>query len=309
MLGWGSPHGGDPGSGHAMEERAVQLDGDKKELGSATTNRTRFQRALRDCVREEGINLQCNVLIVGGSYEDADILRKVGFRHMTLTNLQNLAGFELPHMEGVKLAALNADAEDMPIPDESYDLVLAHEMLHHCSSPHKALLEMLRVSRRHVIILEPNDSLLMRAFVKLRFSFPYELPAVVFHNFQAGGVRNTCVPNYIYRLSARDMYQTTASYIPASEFGLYVRRYWDFNVDKDELALRSQTRIGSFTKILGPGLFLACLHGFQAVANRLPWLGRQGNKFFGCVTKNDNLKPWLVRDGGRLAFNRNYGKH
>ena len=98
MLGWGSPHGGDPGSGYAMEERAVQLAGDKKELGSATTNRTRFQRALRDCVREEGINLQCNVLIVGGSYEDADILRKVGFRHMTLTNLQNLAGFELPHM-------------------------------------------------------------------------------------------------------------------------------------------------------------------------------------------------------------------
>src|ERR1035437_1768982 len=96
----------------------------------------------------------------------------------------------------------------MQIADGSYDLVLAHEVLHHCRSPHKALLEMLRVSRRHVIILEPNDSLLMHAFVKLRFSFPYELPAVISHNFQEGGVRNSCVPNYIFRWNERDMYRS-----------------------------------------------------------------------------------------------------
>lgn len=103
------------------------------------------------------------------------------------------------------------------------------------------------------------------------------------------------------------MYQTTASYIPESEFSLYVRRYWDFNIGKDELALRTQTRIGSFTKIMGPEFFLACLHGFQAVVNRLPWLGGQGNKFFGCVTRHDQLKPWLVRENGRIAFNRRFG--
>ncbi|MGO9307195.1 MAG: methyltransferase domain-containing protein [Candidatus Korobacteraceae bacterium] len=291
-----------------MADKTASPDGDKRELGSATVDRTRFQRVLQDCVRAEGIDLQSSVMIVGGSYEDAEILRKVGFRHMTLTNLQELADFELPPKDGAELSMVNADAEDMQFANGSYDLVLAHEMLHHCRSPHKALLEMLRVSRRHVIIQEPNDSLLMHAFVKLRFSFPYELPAVVFHNFQAGGVRNTCVPNYIYRWNAREMYQTAASYIPESEFSLYVRRYWDFNVDKDELALRSQTRIGSFTKILGPGLFLACLHGFQAVANHLPWLGGQGNKFFGCITKHDDLKPWLVRESGRIAFNQDYRK-
>ncbi len=291
-----------------MADKTASPDGDKRELGSATVDRTRFQRVLQDCVRAEGIDLQSSVMIVGGSYEDAEILRKVGFRHMTLTNLQDLADFELPPMDGAELSMVNADAEDMQFANGSYDLVLAHEMLHHCRSPHKALLEMLRVSRRHVIIQEPNDSLLMHAFVKLRFSFPYELPAVVFHNFQAGGVRNTCVPHYIYRWNAREMYQTAASYIPESEFSLYVRRYWDFNVDKDELALRSQTRIGSFTKILGPGLFLACLHGFQAVANHLPWLGGQGNKFFGCITKHDDLKPWLVRESGRIAFNQDYRK-
>ncbi|MGA3160883.1 MAG: class I SAM-dependent methyltransferase [Terracidiphilus sp.] len=291
-----------------MAEKPTEMEGDKIELGSATVDRTCFQQALRDCVRVQGIDLQCSVLIVGGSYEDAVILRNVGFRNMTLTNLQDLADFELPPLEGAELDAVNADAEDMQFADDSYDLVLAHETLHHCRSPHKALLEMLRVSRRHVIIQEPNDSLMMHTFVKLRFSFPYELPSVIFHNFKAGGVRNTCVPNYIYRWNAWEMYQTAASYMPESEFGLYIRRYWDFNVDKDELALRSQTRIGSFTKILGPSLFLACLHGFQAVMNRLPWVGGQGNKFFGCITKLDDLKPWLVRDSGRIVFNQNYAK-
>jgi SAM-dependent methyltransferase len=285
------------------------LDGQRNELGSSTKNRTRFQLVLQECIRAEAIDLQCNVLIVGGSLEDADILRKVGFRRITLTNLQDIADFKLPLMDGVELSTLNADVEEMQIANGAFDLVLAHEVLHHCRSPHKALLEMLRVCRRHVIIMEPNDSLLMRAFVRLRFSFPYEIPAVIFHNYQAGGVRNTCVPNYIYRWDAWDMYQTVSSYMPDYNFSLYVRGYWDFNVDKDELALRSQTRIVSFTKILGPGLFLACLHGFQAIVNHLPWLGGQGNKFFGCITKQDDLKPWLVLKDSRIAFNRDYEKH
>ncbi len=57
---------------------------------------------------------------------------------------------------------------------------------------------MLRVSRRNVIIMEPNDSLLMRAFVKLRFSFPFLTCTVIAHDYLAGGVRNSCIPNYVY---------------------------------------------------------------------------------------------------------------
>nr|WP_246409371.1 class I SAM-dependent methyltransferase [Granulicella aggregans] len=246
-------------------------------------------------------------MIVGGSYQDAEILRVVGFRRMTLSNLQDMASFEPLQMTGVELRTVNADAEEMSLADGSYDLVLAHEVLHHCRSPHKALLEMLRVSSKHVILLEPNDSLLMQALVRFRLSFPYELPAVVANGFEAGGVRNSCVPNYIYRWSPRDLQQTTASFLPESECDFYIRSYWDFNVDREELARRDQTRIGSFTRIVGPGLFLAGLHVFQAIATHLPWVREQGNKFFGCVTKRDELKPWLLRQGDGIAFNREHG--
>jgi SAM-dependent methyltransferase len=274
--------------------------------GSSTKDRRRFQRVMQDCVSAAAIDLLGNALIVGGSVEDAQVLHSIGFRRITLSNIHDT--LQLPHIGGAELTATTADVEDMAIADGAYDLVLAHEVLHHCRSPHKALLEMLRVSRKHVIILEPNESLLMRALVNLRFSFPYELPAVIANNFEAGGVRNTCIPNYIYRWNPRDMHQAASSYMPEHPFDLYIRRYWDFNVDKQELARRSETRIGSLTKMFSPGLFLTSLRCFQAIANHLPWLGGQGNKFFGCITKHDTLKPWLVRDGHKIRFNRDYGR-
>lgn len=276
--------------------------------GSAV-DRNLFKQALQDCVRAEKISLTGSVLIVGGSYRDANVLYRVGFRRITLSNIEPMADAEKIPMPGAELTIIHADLERLDIPNATYDIVLAHEVLHHCRSPHKALLEMLRVSRTHVILMEPNDSTTMRAFVKLRFSFPYELTAVTANDFAKGGVQNSTVPNYIYRWDRRVLYQTAAASMPESEFSLHVRQYWDFNVDKQELARRSETRIGSFTKILSPALFLVGLRLFQSIANRIPWLSREGNKFFGCITRNGVWKPWIVRNGETFEFNRNYTKH
>jgi len=284
------------------------------ELGSATKDRTQFSRVLKECVRDCSIDTAGSVLIVGGSFEDAGVLFRAGFRRMTLSNIATLSTIEqneaerVPMIAGADIDLMSDDIENCSLPDNSYDLVIAHEVLHHCRSPHKGLLEMLRVARKHVIIMEPNDSSAMNAMVRLGFSFPYELPAVIDHNYQSGGVRNSCVPNYIYRWSKRDMYKAAASFMPESDFDLYVRQYWDFNVDKKDLALRQQTRVGAFTRVLGPDLFLASLHAFQAVVNRLPVFGAQGNKFFGCISKHDKLKPWLTRESDQIAFNRSFGK-
>ncbi|HEX4022406.1 MAG TPA: methyltransferase domain-containing protein [Acidobacteriaceae bacterium] len=243
---------------------------------------------------------------MGGSAEDGRTLRRIGFTRITLSNLLDPRPSEQADLDGAEMRTVRVDAEAMELADGSYDLVLAHEVLHHCRSPHKALLEMLRVSRRYVICLEPNNSLAMQLLLRLRFSFPYELPAVIASGFQTGGVRDSCIPNYIYRWNAMDLYQTTASYLAESDFDLYTREYWDFNVDEVELRRRSETRIGSVTKILTPRAFLAGLHCFQAIANHIPWLGRQGNKFFGCIRKRSELKPWLIRSGDEIKFHGDY---
>jgi ubiquinone/menaquinone biosynthesis C-methylase UbiE len=49
------------------------------------------------------------------------------------------------------------DAENMhQFADKSYDLVYAWEVLHHLTSAKKAVAEMVRVSKKHVVIFEPN---------------------------------------------------------------------------------------------------------------------------------------------------------
>ncbi|MGB6934223.1 MAG: methyltransferase domain-containing protein [Acidobacteriaceae bacterium] len=270
--------------------------------------RDRFEKALRNCVHSMGLDLLSDVLVVGGSAEDGRVLQKIGFTRVTLSNLLDPRPSEQADLDDAEMRTVRVDAEAMGLADNSYDLVLAHEVLHHCRSPHKALLEMLRVSRRHVILLEPNNSLAMRLLLRLRFSYPYELPAVIASGFQTGGVRDSSIPNHIYRWNAVDVYQTTASYLAESEFELYTQGYWDFNVDEAELRRRSETRIGSVMKILSPQVFLASLHGFQAVVNHIPWLGSQGNKFFGCIRKRSELKPWLVRRGDEIHFSRDYIK-
>lgn len=149
--------------------------------------RTGLLRVLKGAVKAHGMNLEERALIVGGSAQDEQILRQAGFKHIVNSNLPTdmerlFRGETAPDTKHVAI-----DAEQIDLPSDSFDLVFASEVLHHCISPHKALCEMLRVSRKYVILMEPNDSFTMNALVKLNFSFPYELPAVIDHNYESGG--------------------------------------------------------------------------------------------------------------------------
>ncbi len=48
------------------------------------------------------------------------------------------------------------DAEDLDLPDDAYDLVYTWEVLHHLKDPGAAVRELARVSRRYVVLFEPN---------------------------------------------------------------------------------------------------------------------------------------------------------
>ncbi len=55
---------------------------------------------------------------------------------------------------------------------------MVHAGLHHCGSPHRALLEMYRVARKAAVVFEARDSLMMRSAVALGFTNDFELEAV-----------------------------------------------------------------------------------------------------------------------------------
>ena len=60
--------------------------------------------------------------------------------------------------------------------------------------------------------MEPNDSLAMALLVKMGFSFPYELPAVIDHDYRSGsGVRDSHIPNFLYRWNGHEVFKTAVS--------------------------------------------------------------------------------------------------
>jgi SAM-dependent methyltransferase len=62
---------------------------------------------------------------------------------------------------------LVADAENLPFPDRSFDIVAVHDGLHHLEEPRRAISEMARVARQAVLILDPARATLTRLAVLL----------------------------------------------------------------------------------------------------------------------------------------------
>lgn len=59
--------------------------------------------------------------------------------------------------EGVLHTGVEADGHELPFRDKSFDAVLIKESLHHMSSPFMCIYESMRVARKYVAIIEPNE--------------------------------------------------------------------------------------------------------------------------------------------------------
>jgi hypothetical protein len=240
-----------------------------------------------------GVDGNQPVLVLGGGQEDLDILTACGFKQLVMSNIDS-PGFAL-------------DAENIALPDNSYPVVFAHAVLHHCRSPHKAIGEMVRVARQHVFFLEPNDSWALRMLVRLGYSFPYELAAVAAHEFLHGGMRDGPIPNYIYRWTGHEVEKSVASYHPERRFLVRAHPYWDFYVNEYELVSRKETRVARLAEIMGPRNLVSLLHLGQVVLNLLPPVRSQGNKFFCAISKRE-LQPWIEMRDGRCYLKKENGR-
>lgn len=96
------------------------------------------------------------------------------------------------------------NAEFLSFPDREFDFVLCKESYHHFPRPAVALYEMLRVAKKGVVLIEPNDNYVLSSSVAILFRNFKDLikrvlgKKVVRHSFEEVG-------NYCYTISKREI--------------------------------------------------------------------------------------------------------
>lgn len=239
-------------------------------------------------------SLEDRVLVVAGSDAEQQLFQDLGWQHVTISNLDE-------RMTGESFAPYEwsfQDAQHLTFPDASYDVAFVSDGLHHCDSPHRALLEMYRVARKGVIVFESRDSALMRVANRLGLTPSYELEAVVGNDYTHGGVNNSEIPNYIYRWTEREFIKTIRSYDPVGEQGFAF--FYGLNLPYSQSQMK-KSRVKYFViRLVDPLLKM----GTKLVK-------RQCNSFCMVAVKPTlpaDLWPWLVLQDDVVRFNRAYAE-
>src|SRR5436190_11409760 len=230
-----------------------------------------YERALASLQDHGLIGAEDGILVSCGGDTDARALQHGGFRDVLITNL------DVRKSAGIgPYSWQRCDAEDLPFADDSFDWGIVNAGLHHCRSPHRGLLELMRVSRRGVLALEARDNLLIRLAVRMGLTPAYELECVA---MGVGGLRNGPLPNFVYRWTERQVKKTIESVEPGVAHDL--RFYYGLVLPTERMTMSSPVkrlalRVG--------GVFA------RALFRLLP---RQGNQFAFAIIKTGRTKPWI----------------
>ena len=222
-----------------------------------------YERVLGSLVGQGLVRRDWRVLVAAGGAVDREAFAAAGFADVTITNLSPGPDEELQ------------DVEQLTYSDGAFDLAVISAGLHHCASPHRAVLELYRVARRGLLALEARDSSLMRLAQRLGVVDEYELTAVADNAFASGGVRNSQVPNYVYRWTEREVEKTIASAHPERRHRFVYFRELELPVSVLELGGRARWRHSAAPLRLVTRIF-----------------PRQANLFAFAVLRGD-LQPWM----------------
>lgn len=247
---------------------------------------------LERLIRERVVSAHDSILVIAGGKAEKHLFQELNLDDVTISNLDE----RMTANEFLPFEWSFQDAQNLTFADESFDFAFVSDGLHHCRSPHLALIEMYRIARKGVIVFESRDSLLMRVANRLNLTPSYELEAVVGNQFTHGGVNNSEVPNHIYRWTEREFRKTIQSYDPVGRHTF--RFYYALNLPYSQAEMKKSRMKYLSIRILEP---------LVSIATKLA--KRQANSFCMVALRPDvpgDLWPWLQLDGERITFNREY---
>lgn len=197
---------------------------------------------------------ECRVLLIcGGVGGEGSWFANQGFAEVTNSDFSESA-LEVCRARDPRLITMPLNAEAVDLPDESYDLVVVQDGLHHLPRPVLGYNEMLRVARHGVLVIEPHTGTIARL---LGTKWEQEGDAI----------------NYVFRWNHELLEQATRSMMLQRDCYVRGMRIWDHN--------SSLRRLGRALGGKGLGMAAAkCAYGLMGTL--LPGLG---NMFIGVVVK------------------------
>jgi ubiquinone/menaquinone biosynthesis C-methylase UbiE len=140
--------------------------------------------------------------VCGGDGQEADFLQRQGAR-VTVVDLSTVA-LEAARKRNQALCCCCMDAESLAFTNHSFDWAFVRDGLHHLARPLKGLYELERVSREGFVILEGQDSLMVRLLCVFGIAEEWD---------PAGG--------YVYRFSRRELCKIFSSLQTIAEWHIH----------------------------------------------------------------------------------------
>jgi ubiquinone/menaquinone biosynthesis C-methylase UbiE len=194
-----------------------------------------------------------SVLVVcGGVGGEGTYFLNRGYVDVTNSDFSQNA-LDICHRRDPRLKTLLLNAESTGLPDNSFDLVVVQDGLHHLPRPVQGLNEMIRMARRGVLVLEPHTGMVARLI-----GTEWE--------------RHEGAVNYVFRWNSESFRQTILSQLLESRKSIEVLRLWDHN-----------SLVGKVVSRFGRHLSLPVAR--IAYALLTPW-NFLGNNFVGILAKN-----------------------
>ena len=113
--------------------------------------RYHFAKSVLEQLLKEGVlHLEVSILAVCADDSEKELFSALEFTNVTLSGLYegDAEGTLAPFAWSVQ------DAQNLTFEDASFDFCFVSDGIHHCASPHRAILEMYRVSREGILVFD-----------------------------------------------------------------------------------------------------------------------------------------------------------
>jgi SAM-dependent methyltransferase len=250
-----------------------------------------YKNTVQKLVEQNNFCTDAPTLVLAAGNNDYKVMRALEFSNVTFSNVdprlseEDFAPYHLTYY----------DAQNIAAPDNSFAQIIIANALHHCRSPHRALVEMYRVAGRGILCFENRDSALIRLAARFGMAQQYECEAVYGNAMKFGGVDNSAIPNYVYRWTEREIHKTVSTFAP--EVKPYINYFYGLRTPAYRL-----TKMNSPIKAYAA---LGAMWGVRMITTLFP---SQSNLFAFFVMKSRENWPWIRNDGENYQFNETWAR-